>query len=128
MKEDEVYGCYVYSETTHIPLILKYDDPDFKFGYTLEYPDDRVFSSFFALSLPKPPKMISGSLTEAERCDNGRTLIAAPELYVGKTCGAFSFDEGDPTGKWKVDIYVNSGLQRSISFTVLSPHKIKSFV
>ncbi len=125
IKEDEFYRCYVYSETTHIPLILKDNDPDFKFGYTLEYPDDRVFSSFFALSLPKPPKRISGSLAEAERRDNGRTLISAPELYAGETCGAFSFDEGDPIGKWKVDIYVNNALRRSIPFIVIPPAKIK---
>jgi hypothetical protein len=127
MEPDESGEYYVSTETTHIPLCPSEYEPEFRFGYTLEFLDGRVFSSYFVLSLPAPPKVIGGSLVEATRSGDGRVLTSAPMFYQERSVEAFAFNESDPLGRWKVDIYVEDTLLRSIRFTVVSPDKMPCF-
>lgn len=123
MELDESGEYYVSTETTHIPLYPSEYDPEFRFGYTLEFLDGRIFSSYFILSLPAPPKVIGGSLLEATRSADGRALTAMPMFYQERTVEAFAFNESDPLGRWQIDIYVDDVLLRSIRFTVVSPDR-----
>ena len=124
MEPGEFSEYYVSTETTHIPLCPSEDDPDFRFGYTLEYADDRLFSTYFRLALPAPPKVISGSLREADISSDRRVLTSIPMVYQASAVETFAFNESDPFGKWQIDIYVNDALLRSIPFTVVSPTSI----
>jgi hypothetical protein len=126
MEPDESGGYYVSTETTYIPLCPSEYDPEFRFGYTLEFLDGRIFSSYFILSLPTPPKVIGGSLVEAARSADGRALTAVPMFYQERSVEAFAFNESDPLGRWNVDIYVDDVLLRSIRFTVVSPNEMRS--
>jgi hypothetical protein len=119
MEPDEFGEYEVRTETTHIPLHPSEAEPEFRFGYTLEYADDRTFSSYFRLSLSAPPKIISGSLAEAEISNDRRVITSAPVVYQGRIAEAFAFNESDPLGKWQIDVYVNDALLRSIQFMVL---------
>lgn len=120
MKQDESGGYYVHTETTQIPLYPVEYYPGFRFGYTLDYADDRVFSSHFVLALPSPPKVIQGSLCEAELSNDRRVLKSVPVLCQGGATETLAFNESDPRGRWSIDIYVNEEFVRSIRFTVVS--------
>jgi hypothetical protein len=121
MEPDEFGEYEIRTETTHIPMRPSESDPAFRFGYTLEYADDRTFSSYFRLALSAPPKIIGGGLAEAEISNDRRVLTSAPVVYQGRVAEAFALNESDPLGKWQIDIYVNDALLRSIPFTVVSP-------
>jgi hypothetical protein len=40
----------------------------------------------------------------------------------GSGVSTFSFDPGDPTGLWKMEIYVDGKLFRTVRFTVYEPN------
>ena len=50
-----------------------------------------------------------------------RILKSIPILFQGGAVEALAFNESDPLGKWKVDIYVNDELVRKIGFRVVPP-------
>ncbi len=118
---DEYYVC---RETTQVPLYPIEYHPEFRFGYTLEYVDNRIFSSSFILSLPRPPKEIQGDLWNAEKSENNKVLKSIPMFYQGEAVKTFAFNQGDPLGRWKIDVYVNNTFIRSIRFTVLPANNI----
>jgi hypothetical protein len=123
MALDEFEEYHVHTETTRIPLFPIESHPEFRFGYTLRYADEQVFSSYFVLTLPSPPKVIQGGLMDAARSDNDRVLTSVPIIYQGEAIETLAFNESDPPGRWQIDIYVNEAFVRSIRFTVIHPPK-----
>ena len=121
MAVDEWGEFYVHTETTQVPLYPIESYPEFRFGYTLCFADNRTFSSHFVLSLPSAPKVIQGSLRHAERSTDNRVLTSAPVLCQGEAIETLAFNDSDPPGRWNIDVYANEVLVRRIRFFVKHP-------
>jgi hypothetical protein len=121
MAVDEWGEFYVHTETTQIPLHPIERCPEFRFGYTLRFADNRTFSSYFVLSLPSAPIVIQGSLRHAERSTDNRVLTSIPVLCQGETIETLAFNDSDPPGRWNIDVYVNEERVRRIRFFVVHP-------
>ncbi len=119
MARNEFDEYSVCQETTHVPFRPVEYYPEFRFGYTLDYADNRNFYSHYVLFLPGPPKFIGEGLYEVERNRNGIVLISHQSLHQGGVAAPLAFNVNDPLGRWKMEIYVNDELIRSISFSVV---------
>ncbi len=116
MKETSS-GSYVTKATTTIPLKLK--DTGFRFGFTVEHKKGISFKAHYVIYLPSPPKQLTGGLKKADIKNEGRIISEPPQTYKGLWADPFSFDEGDPLGDWKIQIYVNDDLIKTIHFRVV---------
>ncbi len=119
MKKNTAGQYYVYSETTTIPLIFKDDDADFRFGYSVRYSDDQTFTTYLVLHPPATFEKYSGDLRDADRNEGGKAIQTPPQTARSGFAYSFRFDRGDPPGQYKIDIWINDKLIRTIDFTVV---------
>ena len=117
MEKDRTGTYHVYSETTTIPQHLR--KTGFRFGFTVEHPSGETFIGYRIVYLPGPPKHITGGLERAGKKEREWIIQSSPKTYKGSWKDSFWFDEGDPTGKWRIEIYVNNTLLRVVNFTVV---------
>jgi hypothetical protein len=110
-------GMYVSNETTTIPLKLK--NTGFRFGFTVKHKKNGSFEGYHIIYLPAPPKEITDVLKKAVVSAEGKVIESLKERYDGFWANAFWFDEGDPVGDWKIEIYIDGKLAKSLDFTVV---------
>ncbi len=117
MKEDNEGYYYVSTETTIIPRLYK--ETGFRWGYTVKEKRGMSFSIRKTLYLPDAPKQITGNLNNVKISEGGRKIVDK-EFKVKK--GIYSdtlwFDEGDPLGTYRIELYINDKLERVIDFEV----------
>ena len=109
----------VVRETTDIPLFHR--DTGFRFGYTIKIEPERSFSTYTIHYLPARPETLSGRLS-------GQAATAAPqgvrteeEVHGQEVTFPLWFDQGDPEGLYRADIYVDGRLARSVRYEVKRP-------
>lgn len=115
-------GLLVKRETTRIPYLLK-ETTGFQFGYTIHAPLTRAFHSYAIHYLPSPPARFSGPLSSADVKDAQRGVRTRELLHVGITTIALFFEQGDPLGQYRVDIYLDGRFAKSIIYDVVKPEE-----
>jgi len=121
MRQDAKGIFYVYKETREIPKIL--ENTGFRYGYTIKNTKDSNFIVFLILYPPSPVKIYKfrDEFKNESRVEAGGPVIRTKPVEVtGKASASFSFDKSDPLGIWKLEIYVNDKLIRTINFSVVS--------
>lgn len=117
LKKDSSGRYFVYSETTKIPLLLK--NSGFRFGFTVEHKKGNKFTGYYIDYLPVPPKTLTGDYKFHKNEDSGKKYKSNKRNHYGYWWTEWWFDEGDPLGECKVEIYVNEELLRVIHYTVI---------
>lgn len=108
----------VIRETTVIPLYLQ--TTGFYWGYSIQPPDERPYTTSEVMTMPRRPRFIDFPVP-VETSSDGR-IIRTPNVqrqyFVAHSYG---FSEGDPLGDWKLQIYINDRLSRTVRFLVAPP-------
>ncbi|MCM8775093.1 MAG: hypothetical protein NC930_01870 [Candidatus Omnitrophica bacterium] len=110
-------GYELSRETTVIPFRLK--ETGFLFGFTVQHLRGEPFTGYQIIRLPSSPKQISGQPGSGEVSQMGQSFRSNPKVRSGFWSEAIWFEEGDPLGKWKIEIYLDNVLEKIIEFTVV---------
>jgi hypothetical protein len=111
-------GSYAIKEgTTQIPLY--YGRTGFQFGYLIWEKNAKPFRLTTVTYPPSAPRMLGVSYKDQ---DPTKGLRSRSRELNGYGASEFSFDPGDPTGLWKMEIYVDGRLFKTIQFTVYEPN------
>lgn len=87
-------------------------------GFAIYPSSDQPYEVYSIHHLPEVPANLgSGTLTLTD--DGG--IRTGTERARGPRVFSFAFDEGDPLGTYKVDVYVNDRLVDSASIEVVEP-------
>jgi hypothetical protein len=114
-------GDYVMDvETTRIPLMLK--DTGFRFGISFENSGGEMIEWYEVVQLPRPLKQVGGDLVQVDRNVLQSATLASNDK---KIVDQFWFDEGDPLGRHRMQIFVNGVLEYQVDFEVVEPRKDK---
>ena len=118
IEEDDQGFFDVVLETTTIPLLFR--ETGFSFGYAVNPKQEMPYTTHEVLHLPSPPRHIDFPLP-IEKKEGGRIIVTPMILRREPVVYPYSFSVGDPLGAWKLDIYINDRLARSIRFQVVRP-------
>ncbi len=103
-------------ETTRIPRRLK--DTGFRFGISFENPQRADIQWYEVVRLPKELAETSGTLRRlAPRILKTDVQQSNQPAVVEH----FWFDQGDPLGKHRLELFVNGTMQFSVEFEVVQP-------
>ena len=119
MKKDAAGKYFVYSETTTIPLTYKDTDPDFRFGYSIKTASDQTFTTYMIMHTPSAFEKYTGEFKDADKKEGGKAIQSTVKKAVAAFTYSLRFDRGDPPGQYKIDIWINDKLERTIDFTVI---------
>lgn len=107
------------SETTSIPFITR--DKGQLFGAVISPSDEASYRFHTVIFLPATPAKLTGQIGRVAPMQATEGIRSAPQKTSGKTFVEMWFDEGDPMGRYKVELYVNDGLLRVIEFDAVAP-------
>jgi hypothetical protein len=103
------------SETRRIPRRVK--STGFRFGVGFDNPTREMIEWYSVIHLPGSPRKASGGFERAGpdvlRGESTRSDRASPIDY-------FWFDEGDPLGKHRLELFVNNALRYTVDFEVVA--------
>jgi len=119
IKKDTAGKYYVSEETTTLPLRHKDDNPDFRFGYSVKTQADTSFTSYFVMHFPSMPQQYTGVMKDAAKNTDAKKVQSPVKTSSGSFTYWMRFDRGDPPGQYKIDIWINDKLARTIDFTVI---------
>lgn len=116
LKKDASGDYYLplKSVTTKIPLKLK--ETGLRFGYEVTPKENKKHTISTVLYMPSPPKIKRKGSAGGGKENVFRT---GEKTYSGKSAHAFYFNEGDPAGRWKMEIYIHGELDAVIKFNVI---------
>ena len=104
-------------ETLTIPL--KINDPDFAFGYVYRPCHTNEYSIHDISYLPSSPTSLTGEI-KTQPVSNATKGLKTPEYVMkGEHQMEYWFDDGDPTGNYRIDVIVDGKCIRSIRFRVV---------
>lgn len=108
-------GVYEFvAETTRIPR--RYKDTGFRFGVGFENPKGATIEWYEIIHLPADMRQVSGDLQRT----NSRTLRSkTTRSNQTSVVDDYWFDEGDPLGKHKLELFVNGVRRFSVDFEVV---------
>lgn len=115
----------VYKETAQIPFITKEQNPNFAFGYFIKNvgSSSRVF--YTKLHLPKPAMNVGGTLHK-DGNKSGQTVLTEKPKRLNSNAWHYTniqLDSTDPQGEWKLELYIDNSLAKTIYFTVSSAYR-----
>ena len=110
--QDKRNELLVIEKTNRIPLRLK--NTGFRFGFIFK--SNVVYEAQLKVRFSSSPKNLSGNTDIAVIKNN--TLTYPVVTRSGMWSHISWFDDGDPTGMWEYQIYVNKKLYRTIQFEV----------
>ena len=115
----------VYKETTRIPYITEKMDPEFFFGYTLHSKRDNLFYHHAVMDVPSTDN-ISSDFIDINRNLEDRVIVTTKNV-LNKHYGYYqmSLEENDPSGLYRIKIFINDELLTTIDFNVEAPVKEK---
>jgi hypothetical protein len=120
---DSQTGAPRIKETTTIPFKLR--DTGFRFGFAVFPPDDQPYSIRYVTHLPSAPERLTDGFAAANPGKPTATITSSlKHVPSGAFLQPLLFDPGDPLGKWKIEIYVNGQLQKTITFDVVTESSI----
>ena len=107
----------VFRRTTQIPFHLK--ESGFRWGFYIVSSGNTPFSVQFEVETPASPQTLSGELAAKGGTGHKPKKVKVPgRTFKEKGFCPFWFDEGDPLGKWKIDVFINDALHETVEFTV----------
>ena len=118
MKKDSSGKYYVSDEITTIPLTYKDKDPDFRFGYSIKTAPEQTFTTYMIMHTSAAFEKYTGEFKDAPKKEDGKTIQSPAKKAVAAFTYSLRFDRGDPPGQYKIDIWINDQLTKSIDFTV----------
>lgn len=102
------------AETTRIPR--RYKATGFRFGVGFDNPQGAMIEWYEIIHLPADMRQVSGNLQRASpRTLQTKTLRSNRTSVVDD----YWFDEGDPLGKHRLELFVNGVLRYSVDFEVV---------
>jgi hypothetical protein len=102
------------SETKRLPR--KFKSTGFRWGIGFDNPLGRPMEWYEVVHLPAEPKDVSGNLKRL----HARTLRTTTHSSSQPTViDDFWFDEGDPLGPHRIELFVNGVLRYAVDFQVL---------
>lgn len=107
------------TETTAIPFITR--DKGQLFGAVITPSDEASYRFHTVIFLPAAPAKLTGDLGQVAPAQAPEGIRSAPQTTSGKTSVEMWFDEGDPMGRYKVELYVNDALLRTVEFDAVAP-------
>ena len=117
IQKNENSGKMHFKETSSIPYRMK--TTGFRWGYWIKSSDNESHSTYFVMETPAIPKNITGDLGKTGQIEEEKRLAkSTPQKFKEKLFCPFWFDAEDPLGKWKVQIYVDDRLVKTIDFDV----------
>jgi len=107
----------VKERTTQIPLNHCYS---FRFGFAVRPPDGRSYDVYTIHYLPDVPREFGGQLL-----DRGPPAKLRYDSRVARGLKrvSYGFDEGDPVGPYKMELYINDELHTVIDYSVVELEK-----
>lgn len=108
---------HVIQETNVIPL--RYQSEHFCYGLEFSSPSNESYQSYLVIYLPKSPKILSGSI-QTESVDAAVRGIRTPtQTTSGTYVIPMYFDPGDPSGNYKIEVYINGSFFKTIGYDVV---------
>jgi len=111
-------GDYVISEVRELPFILR---DKMRFGLVFISRSPREFMAQVVHYLPERPRTLGGSLREVVGVQTPRGYeIAGPVLkYVEGGVRSLGLNEGDPLGRYELDLFIDGKLAKTIKYRVV---------
>lgn len=107
-------------ETKRIPLHLK--GTGFRFGIAFDNPGGKYIEWYEVVHLPRASKELSGGFQKIAKNILKGDIQAATDSHV---VDQFWFDEGDPVGSHRLELYVNGTMKFHVDFEVLVPDNLR---
>ncbi|WP_125931915.1 hypothetical protein [Thiosocius teredinicola] len=112
-------------QTLDIPYITKSEDPSFGFGYLIRSSEGE-FEELSTLTTDVPAN-ISGNASSFGIVNDGKiTLSGTPQKFPGYMHSVLQLEEGDPSGEYQFEIFLNGEHFKTIIFNVELPKRITS--
>jgi len=106
-------------ETTRIPKLTR--SQGFLYGVEITPRQGTDYEVFFIAHLPAAPEQLSG-LASGTPPDTAVSGIKTPAQRArGPSVTPFWFDEGDPLGRYSLEVFVNGQSKRIIKYDVVAP-------
>jgi hypothetical protein len=70
--------------------------------------------------LPAAAGQLTGNLTKAEVSQSGQVIKSQPVQRQGRYVNEMWFDRGDPSGAWKIEIFVDGNKIATVEFQVVA--------
>jgi alpha-D-ribose 1-methylphosphonate 5-phosphate C-P lyase len=115
-------GDHVAEETTVIPFFMA--DTGFRYGFTISHNSNRSYKSYSVHRLPASPITVGGIIKKSEK-PTRRIETREEEIIENHSIEEFGFEPGDPLGIYKLDIYINGCVAKSITYKVVTPEEYK---
>jgi hypothetical protein len=114
----------VVEETTVIPFYPV--DTGFRYGFTISHDSYETYTSYAVHYLPEKPISAGGSFEKSDKIRPARRLkTKEEEIFDKHTFVEHGFEKGDPLGLYKLDIYINGRVAKSITYKVVTPEEYK---
>jgi hypothetical protein len=105
-------------ETLTIPL--RFRESGFRWGFAIIPPSPGEYTWRAVFHLPQPPQSVGSVGHIVKRSNVSPTLAEIPVRHETEgTAFVMNFDKGDPLGLWKIEVFINDKLARTISFQVV---------
>lgn len=92
----------------------------FRFGFAIRPPNDKPYEVATIHYLPQVPQVTDGQV--AERGPPVR-LAYEPRVARGPKRTAYEFDDGDPTGAYSMELFINGVLHTAVDYEVVLPER-----
>jgi len=94
----------------------------YRFGYEIIPQGNSAYEHYAIFRLPAPIKQVGPNLQKqgVKVEEQGLEVKTRRAVDTGRRVEPFNFDQGDPSGEWKVEIYVEDKLIDTIAFQVAS--------
>jgi len=101
-------------ETTRIPKRVK--DTGFRFGVAIDNPSGKMIEWYELVHLPARTQQLSGGFSEVSPTVLKTDIQHSDQEHI---VDEFWFDEGDPVGPHRMEVYVNGVLRFEVGFEVI---------
>lgn len=111
-----------HDNKTLVPAItLKMCERSTGYRYQLEVvsPGGKSFDYNWVMTIPAPPAKLSYE-TAISSSGHGQQIKAKPMHATGRAAYTFWFDKGDPLGRYRLEVFVQKSLVKTISFNVVA--------
>jgi len=103
-------------ETSRIPFVTLSEGQ--VFGIVIKPTNNQEYSVKTISFLPSPPSSLSGMLEKQNPEAHKKGYESPSTPSAGETPIPFWLDEGDPTGVYRIDVYINEQFVREVFFEV----------
>ena len=106
-------------ETTRLPRLTRAQG--LIYGVEITPRQSTGYETYFVARLPTPPKQLSGrasGISPATAVSGLKTMV---QRARGPSITPFWFDEGDPLGRYSLEVFVNGQSRGVIEYDVVAP-------